>query len=387
MKIKLPIFAICFVNLMYLVPSVAVSGMVAAFPGVPEEMLQLLLTLPNLLGIVGILGIPVLTRFFSRKHLAVGGLLLYLLSGVISFCFRESLPVLLLGSGMMGVAYGMGSTLYPLLVSLYFEGEERSRLMGITAGIMQLGRVAAVLAGGMLAELHWYNVYLLFGLHLIPLALTFRWLPQDTVPEEATERRRGSGREGWDLPAILRLSLIGFGFAVCYYVNVTHSSLYIEGAGLGSAALTGVLTAGASILSGALSFVFGSIYRRIGAGAFSLALGVMGLGYLLAGAWVSLPGGVLAICAPAVGIALFNPCLMLELTGTAPQRTLPGATALVLTILNIGYFISPYVVGGLARLLPGIPGAAGRFCTGGALCVVLAFCCMMTERRKSGTAN
>ena len=42
MKIKLPIFAICFVNLMYLVPSVAVSGMVAAFPGVPEEMLQLL---------------------------------------------------------------------------------------------------------------------------------------------------------------------------------------------------------------------------------------------------------------------------------------------------------------------------------------------------------
>lgn len=383
MKIKLPIFAICFVNLMYLVPAVAVSGMVAAFPGVPEDMLQLLLTLPNLLGIAGILGVPVLARFFSRKHLAVGGLLLYLLSGAVSFCFRESLPALLLGSGMMGVAYGMGSTLYPLLVSLYFEGEERSRLMGITAGIMQLGRVAAVLAGGMLAELHWYNVYLLFALHLIPLALTSLWLPRDTVPE--TSERRGSGREGWDLPAILRLSLIGFGFAVCYYVNVTHSSLYIEGAGLGSAALTGVLTAGASILSGALSFVFGPIYRRIGAGAFSLALGVMGLGYLLAGVWVSLPGGVLAICAPAVGIALFNPCLMLELTGTAPQRTLPGATALVLTILNIGYFVSPYVVGAVAGLLPGIPGAAGRFCTGGALCLALALCCIVTGRRKKRT--
>ena len=54
MRRKLPIYAICFVNLIYLAPSVAVSGLLSAFPEVPEPVLQLLLTLPNLMGIAGI---------------------------------------------------------------------------------------------------------------------------------------------------------------------------------------------------------------------------------------------------------------------------------------------------------------------------------------------
>ena len=236
MRRKLPIYAICFVNLIYLAPSVAVSGLLSAFPEVPEPVLQLLLTLPNLMGIAGILGVPLLTRFFARKHLAVAGLSLYLFSGALSYAGRACLPVLLVGSAMMGVAYGIGSTLYPLLVSMYYEGEERGRVMGTTAGIMQLGRIAVVLAGGVLADLHWYNVYLLFALNLIPLALTIRLLPADGV-ERRREGRPGGGCEGWNFPAILRLSAIGFVFAVCYYVNVTQSSLYIEGYGLGRPSL------------------------------------------------------------------------------------------------------------------------------------------------------
>lgn len=381
MRRKLPIYAICFVNLIYLAPSVAVSGLLSAFPGVPEPVLQLLLTLPNLMGIAGILGVPLLTRFFARKHLAVAGLSIYLFSGALSYVGRACLPVLLVGSAMMGIAYGMGSTLYPLLVSMYYEGEERRRVMGATAGIMQLGRIAVVLAGGVLADLHWYNVYLLFALNLIPLVLTIRLLPTDAV-EGRREGQPGGGCEGWNVPAILRLSVIGFVFAVCYYVNVTQASLYIEGYGLGTAQLTGIVTAVASVLSGLLAFVFGPIYRRTGRYTFAWALGIMGGGYLLAGLQIGLLPAVLAVCAPAAGIALFNPCLMLELTETAPQKTLPGATALVLTVLNVGYFLSPYLVGAFVPLFPG-EGAAAQFLAGGGLCLCAVVLCAAGELHRS----
>lgn len=387
MKTKLPIYALCFVNLIYLVPSVAVSGLVAAFPGVPEKQLLLLLTLPNLTGIIGILGVPVLTGFFSRKHLSVAAMALFFLGGVASFCFSKYLGVLLLGSAVMGIAYGMNSTLYPLLVSMYYEGEERGKVMGVASGMLQIGRIAVVLIGGVLAELRWYNVYLLFVLTLVPLLLSAIWLPGDqVVPAQTVQEAEKQPTYGWKWAELIRLSTIGFAFSVCYYVNVTHSSLYMEGYGLGSAAVTGVVTAIASVLSGVLAICFGPIYRKTGAYTFVVALGVMGVCYVLAGISVSLWAAVLGICGPAVGMALFSPCLMLELTETAPQRTLPAATALVLTIVNVGYFLSPVLVSAITRLLP-TEGAAGHFLAGGGLSLILMVACILLERRRAATCH
>lgn len=382
MKTKLPIYAICFVTLIYLVPSVAVSGLVTAFPGVPEDRLLFLLTIPNLMGIVGTLGVPMLTPYFSRKHLSLVALSLFFLGGGVSFCFHDHLGVLLVGSAIMGVAYGMSSTLYPLLVSMYYEGEERSRVMGVASGMLQLGRIAVVLLGGVLADLRWYDVYLLFGVTLIPLLLTALWLPGDKPPlRVAREQSHGISR-GWNLPELARLSAIGFAFAICYYVNVTHSSLYIEGYGLGSAVMTGVVTAVASVLSGVLAICFGPIYRRTGVHTFTVALAVTGVGYVLAGVSTSLWAAVLAVCGSAVGMALFSPCLMLELTEAAPQDTLPAATALVLTILNVGYFLSPTLVGAVAQLRPGA-GAAGQFLAGGVLSLAATLGCILLERKRA----
>ena len=147
------------------------------------------------------------------------------------------------------------------------------------------------------------------------------------------------------------------------------------------------MTAAASVLSGLLAFVFGPVYRRTGRYTFAWALGIMGGGYLLAGLRIGLFPAILAVCAPAAGIALFNPCLMLELTETAPQSTLPGTTALVLTVVNIGYFLSPYLVGLFVPLFPEA-GAAAQFLAGGGLCLCGVVLCAAGElRRSAGTAK
>lgn len=140
--LKVAISAICFVNLLYMIPSVAVSGMVAAFPDQPQNKVLLLLTLPNLTGIAGIVAEPWMERWFSRRTLSITALAVFFASGLASFVLRENLPALIAASVIMGAAYGMQAALYPLLVNDGFQGEERSQVMGLVSGMLQLGRVA-----------------------------------------------------------------------------------------------------------------------------------------------------------------------------------------------------------------------------------------------------
>lgn len=380
-SIQLAIGAICFVNLMYMIPSVAVSGMVAAFPQYSKDAVLLLLTLPNLTGIAGIVAEPALERCFTRRQLSLTALTVFFATGILSFGFHDNLPFLIGASALMGAAYGMQSTLFPLLVSGCFEGEERNRVMGMATGMLQIGRVVATLVGGVLADLQWYYVYILFLLVLVPMVAGCLFLPKQ-MPYAAAQQQ--SGQKGWyNLPQMVRLSAVGFAFAALYYVVNTHASLYIEGYQLGSASDTGVITAVGSVIAGIISTLFAWIQKYTRNFTMAVALGVMGAFYLVGSVWVSMPGVTLCVLGASLGMGLFSPCLMLGFAHCASVEKLPTATAIVLTIVNIGYFASPYLTGWAAKLLGdgaalvfGVAGVAGL------VCAVISFAVNLKELAK-----
>lgn len=364
LKTKFAIYSVCFVNLMYMLPAVAVSGMVAAFPQAGENTVLLVLTLPNLTSIPGLLAVPALERRFSQKQLTAAALAASFACGALSLVFHAVLPVLIALSALLGIAYGMTSTLFPLLVSGHFSGAERSQVMGVASGMLQLGRVAAVLVGGALAGFGWYHIYWCFALVLAALLAAAFWLPR--APETQAGGQTGPEADRWDKPATAGLAAVGFCFAALYFITSTHLSLYIEGNGLGTAAMTGALTALGSVLSGALAAAYGWLRRFTGPYTFALALLLLGAGYVLAALRVTFWGAVVCICGASMGMALFSPCLMLGFARCAGGRYLPTVTALVLTIVNVGYFVSPYLTGALGTLLPG-SGAAPVFLAAGLL--------------------
>ena len=364
--LKATIASICFVNLLYVIPSVAVSGMVAAFPEQPQSRVLLLLTLPNLTGVAGIVAEPWLERRFCRRTLSIAALAVFFAAGMASFALRANLPALIAVSVIMGAAYGMQSTLYPLLVNDSFSGEERSRVMGLVSGMLQLGRVAATLAGGVLARHGWYNVYLCFLAVLVPLVLAVRFLPRR--PQE--QQQAGRGGDWFSLPAVVHLAVESFAFAVlCFLVN-THLSLYVEGYGLGDAALTGLISALGCVLSGLVSTGFAWFERRTGRFTMTCAFGILGVLYLAGSFWISLPGAVLCVTGSFLGMGLFSPNLMLGFSRCAGPRRLAIVTAVVLTVVNMGYFASPYITGFLAGFAGSSP--ADQFRVAGVLGIACA---------------
>lgn len=376
MKPKHLIYATCFVTLLYIAPSVCISSMVASFGQARQAAVLSLLTLPSLTSIAGLFLAPVLAKRASLRALNLAALALLTATGLASFACAGSLEVLLALSAVMGVAYGLLNTLFPLLAAAYYQGDELGRVMGVASGMLQLGRVAAMLAGGALAGLGWRYVYLLFLMALAPLAMSFA-LRRPAPPSGGQPASQGRGLY-WG--RLLGLGAAGFSFTAVYYISSTHASLYIEGYGLGTAAATGALSALACGLSGLLSLGYSFLRRYTGRFTFALAFLIVAAGYLPAALSPSLGAAGLAICASLAGMALFYPELMLHITHSAAPGSLPWASALVLACNGLGYTAAPALNGWLAGFLP-VGGAAGVFLAAGLVALAAALALAAASRR------
>lgn len=377
MRKKLAIMSLCFTTLMYMVLTVAVAGLLAAFPNVPESRVMLVLTLPNLTAIAGILLVPLVAPWLSDRALSLLSLVLLIAGGGLCMLFHDSLSVLLLAAAVMGVAYGVISTLYPMLVNTHYTGEERLTVMGLCAAMLQGGRLVTYLIGGYLAKLHWYDVYYTYIFAVIALILVALYLPT-TQP---AGQKKGGGRDtgSFRSAGVWRLSFFATAYACLYFVLSTDGSVYIEGGGLGTAALTGWLSSLSCAVAGVSAALYGKISRRTGRATFPIAFLLIGAGYLFAGLQVSVLGAAVAFFAGALGISLFTPWLMTAISDAAGQADAPVATAIVLTCVNVGYFISPYLSAPLARLLGG--GSPMAFAAFGVLSLLFGAAAALQCRR------
>jgi Arabinose efflux permease len=378
MRKKIAVLGLCFTTLLYLVLAVSVAGLLAAFPDTPSSTVLLTLTLPSLTGILGILVMPCLTRRVSLKTLSMAALVLLCAGGALCLAFHENLGVLLAAGGIMGVAYGIISTLYPMLVNVNFSGAERITVMGLGAAMINAGRLVTYLIGGYLARVRWYRVYDTFLFAAAALVLVALFLPADRVAPE--ERRTLGDPASLRSKAVWRLSAFSFAFACLYFLISTGASVYVEGSGLGTASLTGWLSALSCAAGGVLAALYGRVSRLTGRFTLAAAFGLTGAGFLFAGLRVSTAGIAAAFFASAVGMALFTPWLMTAISDAARSTDAPTATAVVLTCVNLGYFLSPYVTGPLGRLLGSSAGAP--FLADGALSLALCAVTALKCRRR-----
>lgn len=82
----------------------------------------------------------------------------------------------------------------------------------------------------------------------------------------------------------------------------------------------------------------------------------------------------------AAGISLFNPWFMLQINAASGQANAPVATSMVLAMINIGYFISPYIAGALSTLTGG--GVSAMFLLTGLLSLILSGALFLRAARR-----
>lgn len=277
---------------------------------------------------------------FGRKKLLVFALGLYAISGASGY-FATSLTFLLVGRAFLGIAVAICMTTSVALIADYFEGLERSRLMGLQMAATTIGAVLCLGLGGYLADIGWREPFLiyLFAALLLPLAVIVLWEPVRHRPLIKAEANL-SGR--WLIAIVLTVTFVGF---VMMYSIAVQIPFYLKSEFRFGGFCTGLVIASGTVFATVASLFYGYLrprasYPVLFASSFLLA----GAGFLLV-AWADSVAVVIAgLCLTGSATGLQMPTLNNWLTDLASSASRGKVLGALTSAIFLGHFVSPLVL-------------------------------------------
>jgi MFS family permease len=217
--------AILSISLLTVMASAAVSPALAkirqAFPTADITLIKLVLTLPSLLIIPFSLLSGFLAARMKKKTVLLIGLVIYFLGG-IGGGFAQNITQLLVIRGLFGIGVGLIIPLSTSLIADFYEGAERTKVMGLSGSVSHLGGVIFLLLSGWLACMSWRYAFGVYALSLITAVMLAVWLPESVSKKPA-------GMAKSKLPGgIYWCAVLGALMMVAFYAAPTNLAMFIE---------------------------------------------------------------------------------------------------------------------------------------------------------------
>lgn len=249
LKTKIGVVSMATLAMSGSVTSAAIAAIAADFPKTPISTIQLLSTLPGLGALLITLVAGQMAMHVSKKNLVLLGVALVTLGGLIPAFWNSSVVGLLACSVILGMGIGFISTINPMLLAQYFEGEERSEMMGVNTGMTSLGAMVLTGVGGVLGGQNWRNLYWVFAIGILVFLLVLFCLPKDK-PEKEVITAEGKKEKVSTLKVIKELSLsvyiiifIAFLLGLAYTAYAANLSIVVAERGVGGTTMTGLINA------------------------------------------------------------------------------------------------------------------------------------------------
>ncbi|MDD4908077.1 MAG: MFS transporter [Candidatus Omnitrophica bacterium] len=217
--------SILSISLLTVMASAAISPALAkikqAFPDVDPTLIKLVLTLPSLLIIPFSLLAGWLATRMKKKYVLLIGLVIYTIGG-IGGAFARSITELLIIRGFFGIGAGLIIPLSTSLIADFYEGPERTKMMGLSGSVSHLGGVIFLLVSGWLACVSWRLAFSVYGLAVIIFLMVLFCLPEPVS-------KRPGGLVKSALPGgVFICAVLGALMMVAFYAAPTNLAMFIE---------------------------------------------------------------------------------------------------------------------------------------------------------------
>lgn len=310
-----------------------------------ELLSRLVLTLPALFMAI----LAPLAGFFidrsGRKTVLLISLILYAIAGT-SGLYLNSLEAILVGRAFLGIAVGGLITTVITLIGDYFEGDQRSRFVGIQAAFAGMGGLVFISSGGVLADIHWR---LPFAIYVTSLIVWVMAIISIYEPLKATLKSTDSHD---DKPSVVKMPSVAFlicGVAlfsaiVFYMIPVQMPFMLNAQEGITNTEI-GFAIAFVNVASVTTSLNYGKVKRRL---SFEAIMGVVYLtvftGFFIISRSESYIMMIVGIAISGLGFGLMMPNINLWMISVAPPSLRGRMVGYLNTALFFGMFISPVAI-------------------------------------------
>ena len=317
------------------------------FPDAGDSAIQIVLTLINLTTLPAMILEPMLEPKITKRDIAVIGTALMLIGGLMPQVLNSQLWMLYAASVVIGVGLSFVVVTSSSLISDYFTGLDKSRVMGFQSIFVSIGGTIIAKGSGLLTAMAgWKRVYLVFLIALPIIIIILLTVPKgETTPQ--AEKGEKSGISG---------SMVYFG-ALCLITGIfvatfnTNIAMYIDRKGIGDASTAGTVASIMQVIGIVGGLILGFVVKTFKRFTIGASILVMAAGTALVGLTTSFPTICVGAVLVGIGFAIRNPGAVTFGANMVPAAQASLAIAIISATYNVGNFISSYVVNPLANML------------------------------------
>ena len=380
------LIAACAVGVMNnggMIISPALASIMESFSGVPEMLLQMLITIPALMMVPSSIISSNINRRCPSKRIFEGCLFMLALAGILPYVFQY-FPLIFASRIIVGISIGAMIPLANSMITNTYSGHEKDWAIGIFTAVGSLSGACMVYFSGVIVRYGWKYNFLIYLLAIIELIVVVAYCPKydEVHMEKESKDDKSAFVVNKVVIAVWIIFFVYMGFLNTFPPNI---ALFIQGEKLGTNTLCGLVSA-VFLISG---FVSGLVYSKLTAlfkrFTLALGLGITALGIVVVSgsynAWEVITGS----CIAGFGMGITLPTGNLA----AAASVFPADSATAIAISSSGYqvaqFMTTFLVTPLATTIFGAGVIRGRFQVSAiVLCIwaVMVFCITGVFRNK-----
>lgn len=323
--------------------SPALSQLADKFPDVSYSTMTYMSTLPSLLGIpMSIIAGWLIKNGVKYKTILLTSIALIIIGGFAPY-FLNSFPTWIASRTLFGIGFGCGIPVSGSITMASFRGDALSRAQGLGSVVQNLTGVLLPFIAGMVCAINVDYVWFLHFLYLIPFILVMFFVREPEAPRQENENMDNKNNKT-KVPGGVYFMSIAYGLIFMFiYPIILNMAGILLNENLGTASLSGTMTAlffAGGMVSGA---IFPSIYKKTGANLIPLLCLGAGAGMLIAYLGHNVPMLIAGNIIVGICSLMIWPASLTRFGDFVPAGALAMAGSLFGFCINLFSFLaSPY---------------------------------------------
>ena len=305
------------------------------FSSADRFMIQLVAVIHALAIVPSLFFASWLTSIFSKKKVLLAGLAIFSVAGM-GAVFANSIFSLLFFRIFLGIGLGMVIPFSTALISDFFDGEEKERMMGLSSSFNMLGAMVALTCSGYLAMISWRLPFLIYGVGIPVLILNLIYLP-DVFQDRGLEKTVKAAIPGRVYP----VAGLMFIFCMIFFILTPTMALFLRDNSLGDARMAGLAISFSTIGGFFSGFSLPKTRKLTGKLFFPIMLAIMSMGFWFL--YLSSVLGIVFLGSAIIGFANRSifPVFFLHATRDISREQSVQVTAILSSMIYVGQFTAP----------------------------------------------